>query len=149
MAVGGYDHGMWRQPPHRRRRLVALAVAALAALALAGSAVGSTFGADCADAVLDEWTEGTLDSSYSPDCYEAAIDALPEDLRAYTTAADDIARAAITASRTVQSSRQLAAPPAASDPRAFPAEVALLLSLLAALAASGVTASLIRRKRSR
>jgi hypothetical protein len=144
--------------PSVRRRLTMLALAAVAVMAFGGCGYGSygTSGQPaCADAVLDDWTNGNLGSAYAPDCYEAAIDALPEDLRAYTTAADDIARAAISASRedaevaarTTKSSRRLADVPAANDPRAFPTEVALLLGILVVLGASGLVAELIRRRR--
>src|SRR6185312_10477375 len=98
MAVGGYIRRMWRQPSSWRR-LVTVAVAALAVLAFASSASAGISRADCAEGVLDDWTRGTLGSGYSPDCYERPIDALPEDLRAYTTAADDITRAGIAAGR--------------------------------------------------
>ena len=33
-----------------------------------------------------------IDETYPGPCYQAAIDDLPEDVRAYTTAKDDIAR---------------------------------------------------------
>ena len=48
----------------------------------------------CAAAVLDDWGEnGQVDERYDDGCYLAAIDTLPEDVRAYTSAADDILRA--------------------------------------------------------
>jgi hypothetical protein len=133
-----------------------LACAALAVLARPG--VASASRPACAEAVLDDWTRGTLHSQYSPECYEAAIDALPEDLRAYTTAADDIRRAEITASRAANasasagdlSSRRLVSESAAGDPlRAFPTEVAVLAVIIAVLGAGGATAALVRRRRAR
>jgi hypothetical protein len=132
------------------------AVAALAVLAFAGSATADASQTDCADAVLDDWTRGTLGSGYSPECYEEAIDALPEDLRAYTTAADDITRAGIAASRALdgraadRNARQLAETPASEDElRAFPTEVALLAGVLAVLLPAGLAAALLRRWRRR
>ena len=144
---------MWRQPIVLRRLSVPLVVG-LAALAFGGSAHGGTA---CADAVLDDWTRGTLGSGYAPECYEAAIDALPEDLRAYTTAADDITRAAIAANRNEdvvatgsQSDRQLADTPAEGDElRSFPTEVAVLAGLLTVLFSCGLAAALLRRRRGR
>jgi hypothetical protein len=47
----------------------------------------------CGEAVLTDWADGRIDRTYPEPCYEAAIDVMPEDLRAYTTAKDDIARA--------------------------------------------------------
>jgi hypothetical protein len=112
----------------------------------------------CAEAVLDDWTRGTLDSHYSPECYQAAIDALPEDLRAYTTAADDIRRAAIAATRAVNASaaggepasRDVASEAVGDDSlRAFPAEVAVLGVLLILLLSGGTAAALLRWRRGR
>ena len=154
MAVGGYIRRMWRQPSGRRR-VLAVALAGLSVLAFAGPASADSSQGNCGAAVLDDWTKGTLGSGYSPDCYEAALDALPEDLRAYTTAADDITRSAIAASRmadgtAVPASRQLAdTPPAEHDLRAFPTEVVLLAGVLAVLLAAGVAAALMRRRRPR
>lgn len=133
-----------------------VAVAVLAVLVFVGSASASTSRADCGDAVLDDWTRGTLGAGYSPDCYEKAIDALPEDLRAYTTAADDITRAGIAASRAAdvgageRNARQLAdTPPVQAQLRAFPTEVAFLGGLLTVLFAAGLAAALLRRWRGR
>jgi hypothetical protein len=133
-----------------------VAVAALTVLAFAGSASASTSRTDCADAVLDDWTRGTLGSGYSPDCYERAVDALPEDLRAYTTAADDITRAGIAASRAAdvgtasRSARRLPDASVADDQlRAFPTEVAVLGGVLAVILPAGLAAALVRRWRGR
>jgi hypothetical protein len=150
MAVGGYEKRMWRLP-FGRRRLSTIAVAALAVLAFAGSAPGATSRADCGAAVLDDWTRGMLGSGYAPECYERAIDALPEDLRAYTTAADDITRAGIAASRaadrpSVRNARRLADTSAKEEQlRTFPTEVAVLGGVLAVVLPIGLAAALIRR----
>lgn len=141
--------------PSGRRRLLSVVAAVISVLAFAGPASADGSQGNCAAAVLDDWTKGRLGSGYSPDCYEAALDALPEDLRAYTTAADDITRAAIAASRAadgtaVPASRQLAdTPPAEDELRAFPTEVGLLAGVLAVLLAAGVVAALLRRRRAR
>ena len=144
---------MWRKPFALRPLSLPLVVV-LVALAFVGSAHGSTA---CADAVLDDWTKGTLGSGYAPECYEAAIDALPEDLRAYTTAADDITRAAIAANRNEdvaatgsQDQRQLADTSAEGDElRSFPTEVAVLAGLLTVLFSCGLAAAVLRRRRGR
>lgn len=161
MAGGGYLPTMWREPRaqlSRRGSVVALVIACAAVVALAAPAAAGADRPTCAVAVLDEWTRGTLDSGYAPECYEAAVDALPEDLRAYTTAADDIGRAAIAASRKanaaapagVLASRRLASESAGGDPlRAFPTEVAALAALLAVLASCGIAAALLRWRRGR
>jgi len=147
---------MWRQPFALQRLRVPLVVV-LAALASGGFAQGGSAGTACSDAVLDDWTRGTLGSGYAPQCYEAALDALPEDLRAYTTAADDITRAAIAANRNAdvaatgsQSDRQLADTPAESDElRGFPTEVAVLACVLTVFLSCGLAAALLRRRRGR
>ncbi len=156
MAVGGYIRRMWRKPSVRRR-LSPFVVVALAALAFAAPAFGGAAQADCADAVLRDWTKGVLGPDYAPECYDRALDALPEDLRAYTTAADDITRASIEAIRASSegpagsvSARRLAeSPPANDELRSYPLEVALLAGLLAVLLSSGLVAALARRRRGR
>jgi hypothetical protein len=47
----------------------------------------------CAETVLNDWYDGALDSIYDPECYQEALRRLPEDVRVYTTAVDDITRA--------------------------------------------------------
>jgi hypothetical protein len=47
----------------------------------------------CGQDVLRDWADGRIDRAYPDTCYQAAIDEMPEDLRAYSTAKDDIARA--------------------------------------------------------
>lgn len=57
----------------------------------AGSA---SAGSGCAQQVIQDWSDnGTIDGSYPTACYQQAIAALPEDLRSYSSAADDISRA--------------------------------------------------------
>ncbi|HET9509453.1 MAG TPA: hypothetical protein VFO81_16035 [Gaiellaceae bacterium] len=132
-----------------RRGGFVLAIAAIVIAAAAVQAQPAAARAACADAILRDWTAGTLGSSYAPECYEAAIDALPADLRAYTTAADDISRAAISASREAPA-RQLASSPVGQQSvRDFPAAVAVLAAVVTALALAGLAASLYRRRRAR
>ena len=142
-----------------RRTWAALAISIAVLTAFAGCAYPVAAKSACADAVLDDWTKGTLDSAHPQDCYYAAIEALPEDLRSYTSAADDISRAAISASRSARvvtaqddqgEARQLASATAAGeDVRTMPLAVVLLASVVVVLAACGVTASLVRRRRPR
>jgi hypothetical protein len=47
----------------------------------------------CGETVVSDWADGRIDGRYAPRCYGDALDALPEDVRAYSTAADDIAQA--------------------------------------------------------
>jgi hypothetical protein len=136
---------------------LAISIAVLTTLVGCGYAVASK--PACADAVLEDWTQGTLDSVYPQDCYGAAIDALPEDLRAYTSAADDISRAALAANRVIASAasdrdgsatRRIADAPMQGDGlRAIPTEVVVLGVVVTVLGASGLAASVVRRRRPR
>lgn len=146
MVEGGSIH--LAQATTRRTRLL-LAMAALALLVAAGCAYPSMGRPACADAILEDWTQGVLEPTYPADCYDAAIDALPEDLRAYTTAADDISRAAAEATRGSPVRQLASASPADTSVRAFPTEIAVLVALVTALALTGLGAALVRRRRAR
>lgn len=75
--------------PARIRQLILLSVL-LGALAVAAPASAKS----CADTIIDDWADNAeIDETYALSCYRAAIQALPEDLRAYSSAADDIRRA--------------------------------------------------------
>jgi hypothetical protein len=71
--------------------LLVTAVAATSAL-LATPARAAT---DCGNAVVEAWDNGRLDSSFAPACYRKALQELPEDIRIYSSAQDDINRALI------------------------------------------------------
>jgi hypothetical protein len=60
-------------------------------LGLALAAVAPAQGAPtCGDAVVSDWSDGRIEGRYQPHCYGEAIESLPEDVRAYSTAAEDI-----------------------------------------------------------
>ena len=73
-------------------RLVAfIAFACAAALLAAGAASAQTA---CWERVISDWSaHDTVRGTYAPGCYRTAIDKLPEDLRSYSSASDDIRRA--------------------------------------------------------
>ena len=73
-----------------RSFMVVLATAFVAAVA---SFAGPAEASDCGKAVLKAWNEGRLDSSFAPACYRKALQELPEDIRIYSSAQDDINRA--------------------------------------------------------
>ena len=73
--------------------LVLSALVACFAVAAGSPPVALAGELPCADAVLADWSDGAIDRSYAPDCYLGAIDALPEDVRTYTSAEEDITRA--------------------------------------------------------
>jgi hypothetical protein len=66
--------------------LVPIAAAALVFAPTAGAA-------NCGTAVLKDWADGRLDRAYPVNCYQDALAAMPEDMRSYTTASEDIKRA--------------------------------------------------------
>lgn len=85
-----------REKAHMGRRgLTVLALGAAAALLPGCGAFGGQPHVEraCGKAVLSDWSDGRIDRTYPDSCYEAAIDTMPEDVRAYTTAKDDISRA--------------------------------------------------------
>ena len=78
----------------RSQKLVP-ALAALAAL-LAVLAVAAPAGAaaSCGRQVIDDWyDDGRVDGTYALHCYDDAIEALPRDVRDYSSAKEDIERA--------------------------------------------------------
>jgi hypothetical protein len=95
---------------------VATVLAALVA-ALALSSGGATAAPPCADAMLADWLDNSrIDRLYDLPCYEAAIDAIPHDLRDYTDAADVIARAFQNVSGRRLEERRLEGPSATDPP---------------------------------
>lgn len=72
-------------------RLLFVVAAILSALAVCGPATaGST---SCASRLLVDWHDGRIDGTYAVPCYRQALASLPEDVRVYSTASGDIARA--------------------------------------------------------
>ena len=69
-------------------RALAPSVVLLSALAVLAAPAS---GASCATAIIDDWSDnGTIDKTYPIHCYREAISALPDDLRNYSSAPDDI-----------------------------------------------------------
>ena len=94
----------------RRPVVVALTALAglLAVLALAGPAAAAK---SCGRQVIDDWyDDGRVDGTYALHCYDDAIEALPRDVRDYSSAKDDITRAM------QNRMRGESAPPAVADP---------------------------------
>jgi hypothetical protein len=66
-----------------------MALAVFGALGATEPAVASA----CGDRVVADWIDGRIDGVYPLRCYDEALDDLPEDVRVYSTAVDDISRA--------------------------------------------------------
>lgn len=88
----------------------------VAACALVGATVVAPAPAaaatPCWRQVVDDWFDGSIDRTYAPHCYQDALQHLPADARAYTTAASDIQRALLASIR----ARRAPARRAASSP---------------------------------
>ena len=67
--------------------LVAVAAGLLVAVLLPGRAAAAT---PCWKSVLNDWSNGRAIGTYPLHCYRDAIRRLPEDLRDYSSASDDI-----------------------------------------------------------
>jgi hypothetical protein len=97
------DHGLTftsGRPP-RRATYGALLLSVAAVLALALPARGSA-AVPCRDRVIADWSDnGRIDHTYPLKCYREAVKHLPEDLRTYSSAPDDIQQA-LTDRRTLQ-----------------------------------------------
>ena len=80
---------------HQTIRGVLYALAPIAALvALLGAAAPASAAPSCARQVIDDWYEGgRVDRTYPLHCYDDAIEALPPDVRDYSSAKEDIQRA--------------------------------------------------------
>ncbi len=82
------------------RALIARLAAIVGASTLALCVSPALAATPCAERVIADWSDnGRIDRLYPLGCYEAAIDAIPVDLRDYTNAADVIARALTAAAR--------------------------------------------------
>ncbi|HYI75509.1 MAG TPA: hypothetical protein VEW90_09580 [Gaiellaceae bacterium] len=137
-------------------RLVALLSVIVAALVASSSAPAAP---PCADAILAEWLDkDRIENVYPLECYQAAIDAIPEDIKIYTNAADVIARAFQRAAgrrldRTPQGPVEPPADPTAaplvdtSSSTSVPIPLLVLGGMSLALLAAGGYGYLSRRRR--
>jgi hypothetical protein len=80
-----------------RPRLVALIVVAAAAVLLVPTPASAA--APCWKRLINDWYDGRIDQAYPVKCYRQAIKNLPEDVKAYSSAREDIRRALLAAFR--------------------------------------------------
>jgi hypothetical protein len=132
-----------------RIALVAVAAAALVALAPARTSAA----ANCGDAVLTEWSKkGDIHRPYPLRCYGEALKRMPQDIRSYSTAADDIQRAMLARQRKAgakSGAEALQATPASRSSSAVPLLVVGAVGLALLLAAAVRGAFALRRLRGR
>jgi hypothetical protein len=141
--------------------VLAAALGLLAVLAGCGSTRESAAAPSCTDAILGDWADGRIDGVYDAECYLAAIDALPEDVRAYSSAEDDISRALLsrrasgaaadseTVSRTVSPTPTASAPADDAGLRQAPTALVGVASVAVVVLTGGLAAALARRHRRR
>jgi len=138
-------------------RAVAIVAALIAALAASSTAVAAT---PCSKAILDDWLDNDrIDRIYELSCYEAAIDAIPEDIRIYTNAEEVISRAFQSVSgkrleRQLEGRSKVEPPPpgvvpavSSSASTAFPLPLLVLGGMSIVLLAAGGFGYVSRRRR--
>jgi LPXTG-motif cell wall-anchored protein len=126
-------------------RLALLAVVLFLAPPLTSSSPAATA---CATQILRDWSaDGRVTKTYALPCYEAAIDALPTDIRDYTNAEDVITRALSSAVRSDGPAGAAAKPVPTSGQGAEPVLFAVAGLAIVVLAAGG-TGYVLRRRRS-
>ena len=93
------------------------ALLAILVIVVAGLACGSAAAASCGERVVTDWSDGRIDGIYPLHCYQSALHDLPEDVRAYSSAADDITRALEQRIRTALASTRVLDSAAPDDPK--------------------------------
>jgi hypothetical protein len=81
-----------------RRATLLLVVVATAGVALLAPA-GASAATPCWKRLINDWYDGRIDQPYPVRCYRQAIKNLPEDVKAYSSAREDIRRALLAAFR--------------------------------------------------
>jgi hypothetical protein len=100
-----------RQLNRTALRVVAVLILGLLALSASGPAAAAT----CGKRVIDDWyADGRVDGTYALHCYDDAIEALPIDVKHYSSAPEDIERAMQAAMRGE------GPPPSTTDPDGNP-----------------------------
>lgn len=77
-------------------RLLTLLALVLAALSVASPAAAAK---PCWKRLVVDWYDGRIDGTYQAKCYRDAIKNIPEDLKGYSAAEEDIRRALLAATR--------------------------------------------------
>jgi hypothetical protein len=110
----------------------------------------------CAQTVIEDWASGGLDRSYPVRCYRQALAALPEDVRIYSSAPDDIRHAldlrvadqskAVRKVAAVEEARSASPERRNENGSAIPTPVLLAGSLALVLAALSGAGTLLHRR---
>ena len=125
---------------------------ALAACALGGALARpapAAASSPCWKVLLNDWYDGRIDGTYPPGCYRDALAHLPEDVKIYSSAPDDLTLALqrrLHVLNTSQADASRMATPA-RDRGAFPLPLAVLLVAGLVLVGGGLWAILARPRR--
>jgi hypothetical protein len=83
--------------PKRRFAFLLTVVTALSALGIGVTSAGAATRSACAKQLLNDYFDGRIDNTYPVHCYREAIASLPEDVKVYGSAREDITRALLAA----------------------------------------------------
>jgi hypothetical protein len=72
---------------------VVLTLATIAAAAAAAAAPAGSAAKPCWQVLVDDWADGAISNLYPISCYRQALQNMPEDVRLYSNASDEINRA--------------------------------------------------------
>jgi hypothetical protein len=85
--------------PHITRRATLLIVIVATAGAALVTPTAASAATPCWKRLINDWYDGRIDQAYPVKCYRQAIKNLPEDVKAYSSAREDIRRALLAAFR--------------------------------------------------
>jgi hypothetical protein len=85
--------------PRPFRTALLLLVALAAAVAALGTPATAEAAQPCWKRLINDWYDGRIDNAYPVKCYRQAIENLPEDVKSYSSAREDIRRALLIAIR--------------------------------------------------
>jgi hypothetical protein len=98
-------------------RKLAAVLSAVAAAAVLLAWPGAASASPCSEQVVNDWADNAVvDGHYPTNCYREALASLPEDMQAYSSAPDDIARAMRIELRGAPTSEEPAASTTEPDP---------------------------------
>jgi hypothetical protein len=79
-------------PSTSAARFLLVAIVAALTYELMAAPAGRT-ATPCWQELITDWSDGRIDGTYPVACYRKALKAMPEDIRLYSSASDDISRA--------------------------------------------------------
>jgi hypothetical protein len=101
------------QHPRLARGVVLALLVLVSAFAALSSPAPAAAAEPCWKTLIKDWYDGRIDKTYPLECYRDALDELPPDVEAYSSARDDIRRALLAA---VRAGRKTVPPQPATQP---------------------------------